>query len=53
MNYVREHGRVTMKDMVILTGANRNTMKEHFRKLAENKQLTMQGRGRGVWYRIG
>jgi hypothetical protein len=39
--------------MAILTGASRNTLKDHFRKLVENRQLTMHGKGRGVWYRIG
>ena len=53
LEYAREHGRVTIKDMVTLTGASRNTLKEHFRKLVENRQLVMQGKGRGVWYRIG
>ncbi len=53
LEYARDHGRVTIKDMVVLTGASRNTLKEHFRKLVENRQLTMHGRGRGVWYRIG
>ena len=53
LEYARDHGRVTVKDMVILTGASRNTLKEHFRKLVENRQLAMQGKGRGVWYRIG
>lgn len=50
LNYAREHGRVTVKDMVILTGVSRNTLKEHFRKLVTSGQLTMQGRGRGTWY---
>ena len=53
LDYARDLGRVTVKDMVILTGASRNTLKEHFRKLVENRQLTMQGKGRGVWYRLG
>ena len=53
LEYARDHGRVTVKDMVILTGASRNTLKEHFRKLVENRQLSMQGKGRGAWYRIG
>lgn len=53
LEYARDHGRVTVKDMVILTEASRNTLKEHFRKLVENRQLTMQGKGRGVWYRLG
>ncbi|MGE4422356.1 MAG: Fic family protein [Pseudodesulfovibrio sp.] len=53
LEHAREHGRVTVKDMVILTEASRNTLKDHFRKLVENRQLTMHGKGRGVWYRIG
>lgn len=53
LEHAREHGRVTLKEMVIVTGASRNTLKEHFRKLVENRQLTMQGQGRGVWYTIG
>lgn len=52
LEYARDHGRVTVKDMVILTGASRNTLKEHFRKLVESRQLAMQGKGRGVWYRL-
>lgn len=27
LEYAREHGRVTLKDMTILTGASRNTLK--------------------------
>ncbi|MDR0466517.1 MAG: Fic family protein [Deltaproteobacteria bacterium] len=53
LEYVREHGRVTLREMTILTGASRNTLKAHFRKLVENRRLTMHGKGRGVWYRIG
>jgi len=53
LEHAREHGRVTLKEMVILTGASRNTLKDHFRKLVENRQLTMQGQGRGVWYTEG
>ena len=50
LNYAREHGRVTVKDMIILTGVSRNTLKEHFRKLIANGQLDMRGKGRGTWY---
>ncbi|MDR2669371.1 MAG: Fic family protein [Desulfovibrio sp.] len=52
LEYAREHGRVTNKAVVTLTGAGRNTLKDHFRKLVENKQLTMHGKGRGVWYSL-
>lgn len=50
LDYAREHGRVTVREMVILTGASRNTLKEHFRKLVTSGQLTRQGKGRGTWY---
>lgn len=50
LDYAREHGRVTVKDMVILTGVSRNTLKEHFRNLVASSQLAMHGKGRGVWY---
>jgi Fic family protein len=53
LEYAHAHGRVTLKEMTIITGASRNTLKEHFRKLVENRQLVMQGKGRGVWYSIG
>ncbi len=39
-------------DMVKLTGANRNTLKEHFRTLVDKGHLTMNGKGRGVWYSL-
>ena len=50
LDYAREHGRVTLKAMVVLTGVSRNTLKEHFRKLVANGQLGMRGKGRGTWY---
>ncbi len=48
----REHGRVTIGDAVRLTGANRNTLKQHFRALVEQGHLTPRGRGRGAWYEL-
>lgn len=48
----REHGRVTMADAIKLTGSNRNTLKQHFRKLVFQGQLARQGMGAGVWYQI-
>lgn len=52
LDQVREHGRVTIGDMVKLTGASRNTLKEHFRTLVERGHLAMHGKGRGVWYSL-
>lgn len=52
VEFAREHGRVTMGDVIRLTGASRNTLKQHFRALAEQGHLRQQGSGRGVWYEL-
>lgn len=52
LDYAREHGRVTMGDMIKLTGVSRNTLKEHFRSLTEKGHLTKHGSGRGSWYAL-
>ncbi len=52
LEYAREHGRVTIGEMVKLTGTSRNTLKEHFRQLIEKGHLVMQGSGRGAWYSL-
>ena len=48
----RGHGRVTMGDVIRLTGASRNTLKQHFRALVDQGHLNRHGRGRGVWYAL-
>ena len=50
VDYARQHGRVTMGDMVRVTGASRNTLKEHFRRLVEQGHLVRHGAGKGSWY---
>jgi Fic family protein len=52
VDHARQHGRVTIGDMVLLTGAHRNTLKEHFRQLVEKGHLVMHGGGRGSWYTV-
>lgn len=52
LEQAREHGRVTIGDMIKLTGTSRNTLKEHFRSLTDKGHLVMHGRGRGVWYAL-
>lgn len=52
IEYAREHGRVTIGDIVALTGKSRNTLKQHFRQLLKNGHLVMHGSGRGVWYAL-
>jgi len=48
----REQGRLTMADAVKLTGANRNTLKQHFRALVNDGYLELHGQARGAWYSI-
>jgi len=52
VEFAREHGRVTMGEVIRLTGASRNTLKQHFRALVDRGQLNRHGRGRGAWYEL-
>ena len=46
----REHGRVTVADAVKVTGANRNTIKDHLKALTRAGHIEQHGAGRGTWY---
>ena len=50
LELAREHGRVTMAEAVRVSGASRNTIKEHLRALVEQGHLVLHGAGRGAWY---
>ena len=50
VDFAREHGRVTIGEAIKLTGASRNTLKQHFRALVDRGYLNQHGSGRGVWY---
>jgi Fic family protein len=50
IDHARNHGRVTIGDMIRITGASRNTLKEHFRRLVEQRHLVRHGAGKGSWY---
>ena len=51
MDQARGKGRVTLSDMVTLTGGvSRNTLKVHFRRLVEKKLLVRHGAGKATWY---
>jgi Fic family protein len=52
IDYVRQHGRVTMADMIRATGSSRNTLKDHFRSLVEKRHLARHGTGKGSWYSL-
>jgi Fic family protein len=52
IEHAREHGRVTISDIVKLTGTSRNTLKQHFRQLVALGHLALHGGGRGAWYAL-
>ena len=52
LEFAREHGRVTIADVVKTTNASRNTIKDHVRSLVDFGHLTRHGAGRGVWYAL-
>ena len=52
LDHARAHGRVTVREMVAITRASRNTLKEHFKSLLENSHLELHGKGRGAWYSL-
>ncbi len=52
IDHVRNHGRVTIGDMIRGTGISRNMLKEHFRRLAEQGHLVRHGTGKGSWYSL-
>jgi predicted HTH transcriptional regulator len=48
LDYVRNHGRVTSRDMVRETGASPNTLKATFSNLVEKRLLVRHGGGRST-----
>jgi Fic family protein len=52
LDYVRDHGRVTTRDMVREAGASPNTLKSTFTSLVEKGHLARHGGGRSTWYSL-
>ena len=52
IDHTRQHGRVTMGEVIRVTGASRNTLKEHFRRLLEQGHLVRHGTGKATWYAL-
>jgi Fic family protein len=49
----KERGRVTVGEIERVTGANRNTVKDHVAALTKKGHLSRHGAGRGAWYSLG
>ena len=52
LDYVRDHGRVTTRDIVREAGASPNTLKATFKSLVEKGLLVRHGGGRSTWYSL-
>jgi Fic family protein len=52
LDYVRDQGRVTTRDMVRDFGASPNTLKVTFTSLVEKGLLVRYGAGRSTWYAL-
>jgi Fic family protein len=52
LDYVRDQGRVTTRDMVREFGASPNTLKVTFTSLVEKGLLVRHGAGRSTWYAL-
>lgn len=50
LELAKEHGRLTVSQIVGLTDANRNTVKKHLQALVAKQHLTQHGKGKGTWY---
>jgi len=52
IDLIRSRGPTSVAEVVAATGANRNTVKAHFKRLVEDGHLALEGAGRGVRYRM-
>ncbi len=52
LDLLKDRGRITIGETVMITGANRNTLKPHFKYLIEKGLVELHGRGRGAWYSL-
>lgn len=52
LELTKSRGRLTISDVVVLTNANRNTIKMHLGNLVQINQLVKHGTGKGTWYAL-
>lgn len=50
LELVKQHGKVSVSQIVKATEANRNTIKKHLQSLVASQHLLQMGKGRGTWY---
>jgi len=52
LELVKSRGRISISDVVVLTEANRNTIKKHLETLVDDKYLLRHGVGKATWYSL-
>jgi Fic family protein len=52
LEITKSRGRITISDVVVLSNANRNTIKKHLENLVQTNQLVKHGAGKGTWYSL-
>jgi len=50
LELIKSRGRITIGEIVTITGANRNTIKKHLEMLVTNNLIKKQGATKGAWY---
>lgn len=52
LDVIGDHGKGAVAGLARATGGNRNTIKDHLRRLVADGRLTKHGAGRGTWYAL-
>lgn len=52
VDHIRQHGRTTMGEMIVLSGISRNTLKGHFKTLVDQGYIRLHGKGKSAWYNL-
>lgn len=52
LELAKSRGRITVREIVTITNANRNTVKKHLETLVEQNHLQQNGTGKGTWYSV-
>lgn len=52
LDLIKSRGRITVKEIVLLTAANRNTIKKHLNELVKQNHIIRNGISKGAWYSL-
>lgn len=52
LSLLQQHGRLTISQLVTLTGANRNTLKKYVSSLVQSQHIAQHGKGKATWYTL-